>query len=321
LPIVSTEFLRSGALRTVAALSLSAVGLLTLAASPLTLAQATTAPAAPVPVAPVPAESAVKKPAAKETDEKGVQKLTEFVVSADKPYTDRNVDIPRTINDVQPYYIFKSETIEEINSVDVNTFLKEQLSMNTASSSQSIVQPVAGGNGNLISDIDLRGMGSSRTLVLINGRRAAPAQNRGAFGQVDLNTIPLSAIEQIIVLPGGASAIYGGAASGGVINVVLKKNYTGGAVAMTYGDVFKGSSRTRSGDATLGFSLGAKTHVMLTANYKDRIPPTVGDRLYIRDYDARVMANVPNGAQGSRWTATSPYPGELCDAQPSHDSC
>ena len=301
LPIVSPEFLRSGALRTVAALSLSAVGLLTLAASPRTLAQATTAP--------VPAESAVKKPAAKETDEKGVQKLTEFVVSADKPYTDRNVDIPRTIDDVQPYYIFKSETIEEINSVDVNTFLKEQLSMNTASSSQSIVQPVAGGNGNLISDIDLRGMGSSRTLVLINGRRAAPAQNRGAFGQVDLNTIPLSAIEQIIVLPGGASAIYGGAASGGVINVVLKKNYTGGAVAVTYGDVFKGSSRTRSGDATLGFSLGAKTHVMLTANYKDRIPLTIGDRLYIRDYDARVMANVPNGATGSRWTATSPYPG------------
>ena len=146
LPIVSPEFLRSGTLRTVAALSLGAVGLLTLAASPRTLAQATTAP--------VPAESAVKKPAAKETDDKGVQKLTEFVVSADKPYTDRNVDIPRTIDDVQPYYILKSGTIEEINSIDVNTLLNEQLSMNTASSSQSIVQPVAGGNGNLISDIE-----------------------------------------------------------------------------------------------------------------------------------------------------------------------
>ena len=147
LPIVSPEFLRSGALRTVAALSLSAVGLLTLAASPRTLAQATTAP--------VPAESAVKKPAAKETDEKGVQKLTEFVVSADKPYTDRNVDIPRTIDDVQPYYIFKSETIEEINSVDVNTFLKEQRSMNTASSESSIVQPVAGDiDGTRTSDIE-----------------------------------------------------------------------------------------------------------------------------------------------------------------------
>jgi hypothetical protein len=62
LPIVSPEFLRSGALRTVAALSLSAVGLLTLAASPRTLAQATTAPA-------VPAESAVKKPPCPPTPE------------------------------------------------------------------------------------------------------------------------------------------------------------------------------------------------------------------------------------------------------------
>ena len=67
LPIVSPEFLRSGALRTVAALSLSAVGLLTLAASPRTLAQATTAPA--VPAAPVPTESAVKKPPCPPTPE------------------------------------------------------------------------------------------------------------------------------------------------------------------------------------------------------------------------------------------------------------
>ncbi|MEY4813076.1 MAG: hypothetical protein RLZZ162_149 [Verrucomicrobiota bacterium] len=62
LPIVSPEFLRSGALRTIAALSLSAVGLLTLAASPRTLAQATTAPA-------VPTESAVKKPPCPPTPE------------------------------------------------------------------------------------------------------------------------------------------------------------------------------------------------------------------------------------------------------------
>ena len=62
LPIVSPEFLRSGALRTVAALSLSAVCLLTLAASPRTLAQATTAPA-------VPTESAVKKPPCPPTPE------------------------------------------------------------------------------------------------------------------------------------------------------------------------------------------------------------------------------------------------------------
>jgi len=196
-----------------------------------------------------------------------------------------------------------------MNSLDLNTFLKEQLSMNTASSENGIVQPAVGGNGNRLSDINLRGMGSSNTLILINGRRAAPVQKLTAFGQADLNSIPTSAIDKVVVLPGGASAIYGGAASGGVINVVLKKNYAGGDVTVTYGDVFKGSSRARSVDAALGFPLGAKTNVMLTANYKDRKPLTIGDRLYIREYDARVMANIPNGAPGSRWTAISPYPG------------
>ena len=78
-------------------------------------------------------------------------------------------------------------------------------------------------NGN--SSANLRGLGSSSTLVLLNGRRV-PAH--GAKGNsVDLNWIPLAAVERVEVLKDGASAIYGTDAIGGVINFILRKDYTG----------------------------------------------------------------------------------------------
>ena len=71
----------------------------------------------------------------------------------------------------------------------------------------------------------LRGLGASYTLVLLNGRRLA---THGLNGQsVDLNQLPLSAIERVEILKDGASAIYGTDAIGGVINFILRKNFTG----------------------------------------------------------------------------------------------
>ena len=78
-------------------------------------------------------------------------------------------------------------------------------------------------NGN--SSANLRGLGASSTLVLLNGRRIS---NHGAKGNaVDLSSIPLSAIERVEVLKDGASAIYGTDAIGGVINFILRKDYKG----------------------------------------------------------------------------------------------
>jgi len=80
--------------------------------------------------------------------------------------------------------------------------------------------------------VDLRGLGPQRTLVLINGERVPASSTTGV---VDLNTIPASLISRIEVVTGGASAVYGSDAMAGVVNFVLKDDYEGAEVTMTYG--------------------------------------------------------------------------------------
>ena len=80
-----------------------------------------------------------------------------------------------------------------------------------------------GNNG--ASSANLRGQGADSTLILLNGRRVATHGMKGSA--VDLNSIPMAAVERVEVLKDGASAIYGTDAIGGVINFILKKNYQG----------------------------------------------------------------------------------------------
>ncbi|MGH8496183.1 MAG: TonB-dependent receptor plug domain-containing protein, partial [Gammaproteobacteria bacterium] len=77
------------------------------------------------------------------------------------------------------------------------------------------------------STVSLRGLGSQRTLVLLDGRRISGSPAFGAGSAQNLNTIPLDAVERIEVLRDGASAVYGSDAVGGVINVILRKDYEG----------------------------------------------------------------------------------------------
>jgi len=80
--------------------------------------------------------------------------------------------------------------------------------------------------------IDLRGLGVSRTLILVNGERVPGSSTSGT---VDINTIPASLISRIEVVTGGASAVYGSDALAGVVNFVLKDDYEGGEINVTYG--------------------------------------------------------------------------------------
>ncbi|NJD32641.1 MAG: TonB-dependent receptor [Gammaproteobacteria bacterium] len=80
--------------------------------------------------------------------------------------------------------------------------------------------------------VDLRGLGASRTLVLINGRRMAAGDPRNEAP--DLNQIPASLIERVEVLTGGASAVYGSSAVAGVVNFIMKSNFEGVQFDGTY---------------------------------------------------------------------------------------
>ena len=87
-------------------------------------------------------------------------------------------------------------------------------------------KPQSGSSAQSLATIDLRGIGSGRTLVLVDGRRA-PTNPMSASSGTDLNAIPLAAVERIEILSDGASAVYGSDAIGGVVNIILRKDFNG----------------------------------------------------------------------------------------------
>ncbi len=93
-------------------------------------------------------------------------------------------------------------------------------------------KPQSGSSAQALSDIDLRGLGSNRTLVLVDGRRVSKAPFSGS--SQDLNAVPLAAVERIEILSDGASAVYGSDAIGGVVNIITRKNFNG--VQINYGE-------------------------------------------------------------------------------------
>lgn len=88
------------------------------------------------------------------------------------------------------------------------------------------------------SSINLRGLGSDKTLTLVNGRRVAPGGTDGGF--VDVSLIPVTAVERIEILADGASALYGSDAIGGVVNIILKEQFDGAETSIRYGSVTDG---------------------------------------------------------------------------------
>ena len=94
-------------------------------------------------------------------------------------------------------------------------------------------------------------MGGARTLVLINGRRLANTAFSGTT--VDINSIPLSAIERIEILTDGASAIYGTDAIAGVINFILRKDFQGAEVYAFYGDSQHGGGESQRYNVAAGW--------------------------------------------------------------------
>ncbi len=117
-------------------------------------------------------------------------------------------------------------------------------------------------NGN--TSANLRGLGASSTLVLLNGRRVS---THGAKGNaVDLNSIPLAAVERVEVLKDGASAIYGTDAIGGVINFILRKDY-GGVELTAFTDITNdGGGNINRGSILAGWGDLAKNRFNVMAS-------------------------------------------------------
>ncbi len=129
-----------------------------------------------------------------------------------------------------------------------------------------------GDTGNLTLSARLRGVSPNDTLVLVDGKRRHSSANlhvgSGQFqgaATTDLDLIPVSAIDHIEVLEEGAAAQYGSDAIAGVINIILKKNASGGVVNATAGEFFKGDGQTYDFNGNIGLPLGSNGFLNLTA--------------------------------------------------------
>ena len=121
-----------------------------------------------------------------------------------------------------------------------------QLPQNLNSTNATLGSKLNGGeNTTGAGTVNLRGLGSESTLILVDGRRVGYSGILG--GVTDISTIPLSMVERIEVLPDGASAVYGSDAVGGVVNIITRKDYGGVEVDVDYGRPHKsGYEETRA---------------------------------------------------------------------------
>jgi iron complex outermembrane receptor protein len=134
----------------------------------------------------------------------------------------------------------------------------------------------SGGLGVGQATLNLRGLGSVRTLTLLDGRRLQPGN---AQSTIDVNTIPSSAISGVEVVTGGASATYGSDAVAGVVNFTLRKTYSGAEISAQLGQSERGDATTHQVSAIAGtdFADGAGS-VMFAAEFADRDPIGFRDR-------------------------------------------
>ena len=131
-----------------------------------------------------------------------------------------------TYSSISPLQVITGQMSREVGLIDPATILQES-SVAGGLQIDLTFQGFVLDNGPGSTTIDLRGLGAGRTLVLVDGRRAAPAGVEGAPFAVDLSLIPASLVQQYDVLLDGASSIYGSDAVAGVTNVILRKDFDG----------------------------------------------------------------------------------------------
>jgi outer membrane receptor protein involved in Fe transport len=126
--------------------------------------------------------------------------------------------------------------------------------------------------------VDLRGVGSVRTLVLVDGKRMTPA-DATAGSRVDINTIPTGLIERVEIISGGASAVYGSDAVAGAVNFILKKTFDGVEFGGRYGISEQSDAETQAYDVTMGSALAeGRGNIVIYGSFDERLALSKGDR-------------------------------------------
>src|SRR5581483_12508614 len=160
----------------------------------------------------------------------------------------KRVDIETT----NPVFTIDRKTIESTGAATLGELLQSTPVVTGVVTNTQVNN--GGGTGK--ADVSLRGLTSSRTLVLLDGVRIIAAASANA-GSTDVNALPANMIERIEILKQGASAIYGSDAIGGVVNFITRKNYSGGEVEGEWGKSQEADGAMYNGSMTWGNSTGA----------------------------------------------------------------
>jgi iron complex outermembrane recepter protein len=158
------------------------------------------------------------------------------------------------------------------------------------------IGPNVNNGSNGTASIDLRGLGSNRTLVLFNSKRFVPATLGGV---VDTNNVPVSLLERVDLVTGGASAVFGADAVAGVVNFITKRNFTGVEASTLASVSEKGDAKRYKNDLTIGANLAdGRGNVALHVGTTRTDPLKLGQR----DYANTVISSAsgqPGGYSGT----------------------
>ncbi len=168
-----------------------------------------------------------------------------------------------------PVQVIDRQAIDASGDISVAELLRD-----STYASFGNFKPRSGSSAQSLADVDLRGLGSQRTLVLIDGRRAPKSPFIG--NTADLNAIPVAAVERIEILSDGASAVYGSDAVGGVVNIILRKDFEGAEISYGQGNPAINGADTESGSAMIGAS-GDRGRMLAGVSFSNR------DITFVRD--------------------------------------
>lgn len=208
-----------------------------------------------------------------------------------------------------PISVYTAKDIQKTGVRTINDYLKYIPEVDFFDNGNQ----TSGGDYNGVSTIRLRGLGEHNTLVLLNGRRLAPnsvQDDNGVQAAVNINQIPLAAIERIEILKTGASAVYGSDAVAGVVNFITKSNVQNGNAFGNFGISSHGDADEKNAGFILGFGDPQKDkhNTFMSFEYFKREPVFRSDRSLTKSVDFR-----PYGGQDRR-SGSAPQ-GNILDAK------
>jgi outer membrane receptor protein involved in Fe transport len=175
-----------------------------------------------------------------------------------------------------PVYTLGTDVIHDSGVTTMGKLVQEVPSIAGAATNPQ----VNNGGGTGASHVELRGLDTERTLVLLNGRRIGALTYED--GAVDINVIPVNMIERVEILKEGAGAIYGSDAVAGVVNFITKKNYEGADVSLDYGVSAESDGERQSIGLTWG-TVSDHGSFMLGANWNKQEEISAADREFARN--------------------------------------